>query len=148
MFCMKFNALGSFFSFNPFPHIDAFWHLWSRRLLKTMWQKKKLLKTSNFSFSHPYLWKIVMFLSKYWSRLLQICCMWESVIPLFSPTYIKSAADDFEEKSLISLYPLPMYRRFLTPLQQTTLVNTDKRRNCSKQAISSFATMFSTLFRN
>ena len=35
-----------------FPHIDAFWCLWSRRLLKTLWQKKKLLMMSNFSFSH------------------------------------------------------------------------------------------------
>ena len=33
---------------NPFPHIDAFWRLCSRQLLKTLWQKKKLLKTSSF----------------------------------------------------------------------------------------------------
>ena len=30
--------------FNPFPHVDAFWRICSRRLLKTLWQKEKLLK--------------------------------------------------------------------------------------------------------
>ena len=29
---------------------DAFWRICSRQLLKTLWQKKKLLKTSNLSF--------------------------------------------------------------------------------------------------
>ena len=39
-------------SFNPFPYIDAFWHLCNRRLLKLLWQKKKLLMMSNFSICH------------------------------------------------------------------------------------------------
>ena len=30
--------------------IDAFWNLWSRQLLKTLWQKEKLLIMSNNSF--------------------------------------------------------------------------------------------------
>ena len=38
--------------FNPISPIDAFWHICSRWLLKTSWQKKKLLKTSNFFFCH------------------------------------------------------------------------------------------------
>ena len=37
---------------NSFPHTDAFWHLCSRWLLKTLWQKKKLLKTSKFLFRY------------------------------------------------------------------------------------------------
>ena len=37
---------------NPFPHNDNFWHLWETSLLKTLWEKEKLLVTSNFSFSH------------------------------------------------------------------------------------------------
>ena len=46
------------------------------------------------------------------------------------------------------LQPSPSYRRFLTPLQQTTFwKHTDKRRNCSKRAISPFATMFSNFSR-
>ena len=38
--------------FNPFPHNDTFWHPWETSLLKTQWEKEKLLVTSNFSFSH------------------------------------------------------------------------------------------------
>ena len=37
---------------NPFPHNDTFWHLWETSLLKTLWEKEKLLVTSHFSFSH------------------------------------------------------------------------------------------------
>ena len=37
---------------NPFPHNDSFWHPWKTSLLKTLWEKEKLLVTSNFSFSH------------------------------------------------------------------------------------------------
>ena len=39
-------------SFNPFPHNDTFWRPWETSLLKTLWEKEKLLITSNFSFSH------------------------------------------------------------------------------------------------
>ena len=39
-------------SVNPFPHNDTFWHPWETSLLKTPWEKEKLLVTSNFSFSH------------------------------------------------------------------------------------------------
>ena len=37
---------------NPFPHSDTFWCPWETSLLKTLWEKEKLLVTSNFSFSH------------------------------------------------------------------------------------------------
>ena len=37
---------------SPNKHVDAFWHLCSRWLLKTLWQKEKLLLTCNFSFCH------------------------------------------------------------------------------------------------
>ena len=40
--------------FNPFPHNDTFWHPWETSLLKTLWEKEKLLVTSNFSFSHSF----------------------------------------------------------------------------------------------
>ena len=36
---------------NPFPHNDNFWRPWETSLLKTLWEKEKLLVTSNFSFS-------------------------------------------------------------------------------------------------
>ena len=28
-------------SINPFPHTNTFWRIWSRQLLKSLWQKKK-----------------------------------------------------------------------------------------------------------
>ena len=37
---------------NPFPNKPRFLRLCSTSLLKTLWEKKKLLVTSNFSFSH------------------------------------------------------------------------------------------------
>ena len=39
-------------SLNPFPNIPRFLHVSSTSLLKTLWEKEKLLVTSNFSFSH------------------------------------------------------------------------------------------------
>ena len=35
---------------NPFPNKPLFWHVCSTSLLKTLWEKEKLLVTSNFSF--------------------------------------------------------------------------------------------------
>ena len=37
---------------NPFPNKPWFLHVCSASLLKTLWEKEKLLVTSNFSFSH------------------------------------------------------------------------------------------------
>ena len=37
---------------NPFPNKPWFLHVCTYSLLKTLWEKEKLLKTSNFSFSH------------------------------------------------------------------------------------------------
>ena len=43
---------GSFFSGSSFPNKPWFLHVCSTSLLKTLWEKEKLLVTSNFSFSH------------------------------------------------------------------------------------------------
>ena len=37
-------------SFNPFPNKPWFLRVYSTNLLKTLWEKEKLLVTSNFSF--------------------------------------------------------------------------------------------------
>ena len=42
----------SAFTINPFPYKPWFLHVCSTSLLKTQWEKEKLLVTSNFSFSH------------------------------------------------------------------------------------------------
>ena len=43
---------------NPFPHNDTFSHPWETSLLKTLWEKEKLLVTSNFSFSYSVFYSI------------------------------------------------------------------------------------------
>ena len=49
----KFDENGWKF-FNPLPHNNTFWRLWETSLLKTLWEKEKLLVTSNFSFSQVF----------------------------------------------------------------------------------------------
>ena len=47
--CIYHNSHFRFMRFNPFPLADAFQRICSRRLLKTLMQKVKLLMMSNFS---------------------------------------------------------------------------------------------------
>ena len=44
------------FCLNPFPDKPWFLHVCSTNLLKTLWEKEKLLLMSNFSFSHSVLY--------------------------------------------------------------------------------------------
>ena len=44
---------------NPFPNKPWLLSVCNRSLLKTLWEKKKLLVTSNFSFSHNVFYTIV-----------------------------------------------------------------------------------------
>ena len=46
----KTIILRAAFGFNPFPNNPWLLHVCRTSLLKTLWEKKKLLKTSNFSF--------------------------------------------------------------------------------------------------
>ena len=47
-----FYLFNIFNSFNPFPNKPWFLRVCRTSLLKTLWEKEKLLVTSNFSFSH------------------------------------------------------------------------------------------------
>ena len=71
--------LQELYSFNPFPHNDTFWRPWEKSLLKTLWEKEKLLVMSNFSFSHsvfyPFGWLSVIFV-KIWNCRLQTLSVW------------------------------------------------------------------------
>ena len=77
---------------NPFPHIDAFWRLCSRRLFKNIVTKEEIahkraippFDTMFSTFSHrlSIQLEIYYFWTKYvQSRLLQNCCMRERVKP-------------------------------------------------------------------
>ena len=48
----------NFCCLNPFLHRYSFCHIYNRQLLKTLWEKEKLLETSNFSFSHNVFYSI------------------------------------------------------------------------------------------
>ena len=49
---MKMFHVGLFPQFNPFQNKPGFLRVCSTSVLKTLWEKEKLLVTSNFSFSH------------------------------------------------------------------------------------------------
>ena len=48
----RVNPLPNNINFNPLLHKYSFYHINNRLLLKTLWEKKKLLVMSNFSFSY------------------------------------------------------------------------------------------------
>ena len=48
--------------FNPFPNKPCFLRVCSTSHLKTLWEKEKLLITSNFSFSHSVFYLVEDFL--------------------------------------------------------------------------------------
>ena len=48
----NWHRLCAIFFFNPLPHNDTFWYIKDILLWKTLWEKEKLLVTSNFSFFH------------------------------------------------------------------------------------------------
>ena len=79
---------------NPSKHIDTFWCICSRRLLKTLCQKKKLLKTSNFSFCHNvfnlfFLVIIQSFLKKNYDQFLHFATMFSILLKkTFLITYV------------------------------------------------------------
>ena len=63
--------------FNPFLLADAFWRIHSRRILKTVWQKEQFLPLPQ-SF-HRYSMFSILLPKCFQSRLLHICCMWDSL---------------------------------------------------------------------
>ena len=67
---------------NPFPHNDTFWRPWETSLLKTLWEKEKLLVTSNFSFSHSVFYplgELCCHFHQIWNCRLQTLSVWESL---------------------------------------------------------------------
>ena len=67
--------------FNPLPNKPWFLqcHVCSTRLWETLWEKEKLLVTSNFSFSHSvfYLFEELCHSHQIWNCLLQTLWVWK-----------------------------------------------------------------------
>ena len=69
------------FRFNPFPNKLWFLRVCSTSLLKTLWEKEKLLVTSNFSFSHsvfyPFAKLSAIFIS--FEIVVQTLSVWKTI---------------------------------------------------------------------
>ena len=72
------------FCLNPFPNKPWFLHVCRKSLLKTLWEKAKLLVTGNFSFSRIVflsVWGTFCHLDRTWNCLLQtLFSLVESII--------------------------------------------------------------------
>ena len=68
-------------SFNLFPNKPWSLRVCSKSLLKTLWEKEKLLITSNFSFSQWLLpvWKTFCHFHQTWNCRLQTISVWKSL---------------------------------------------------------------------
>ena len=68
-------------SMNPFPSKPLFLSVYSRNLLKTIWEKEKLLVMSNFSFSQCFLpiWRTFHHFRQTQNCRLQNLSVWKSL---------------------------------------------------------------------
>ena len=67
---------------NRLLHRYSFQHISNRQLLKTLWEKKKLLVTSNFFFSHNVFYsigKLYSYLSIFLTSYLDFLLNWKSL---------------------------------------------------------------------
>ena len=70
------------FYFNPFPNKPWFLHVLSTSLLKTLWEKEKLLVMSNFTFSPQCflpVWRTFCHFHQGWNCRLQTLSVWKSL---------------------------------------------------------------------
>ena len=74
--CKTALAIKQWHGVNPFPHNDTFWRPWETSLLKTLWEKEKLLVTSNFSFSHSVFLPV-------WITFFHFCQIWNCRLQIF-----------------------------------------------------------------
>ena len=73
-------------SVNPFPNKPLFLRVCSTSHLKTLWKKKKLLVTSNFSFSNSVFYSLGEFFVIF-NCLLETLCVWKSLNLSFGKAY-------------------------------------------------------------
>ena len=85
IFCMSKDNPTFWFSLlvNPFPHKDTFWRPWETSLLKTLWEKEKLLITSNFSFTHRVFYQFRELFAIYIKFKIVVCRLFQ-----FGPVWL------------------------------------------------------------
>ena len=102
-------------SVNPLLHKYLFWRINNRQLLKTLWEKKKLLVTSNFSFSHNVFYSIRQLypICPYFWHNIFICCwigrvqnwLWGKGLNVIDWVSLTKFNDKAEEKEQSKIRP-------------------------------------------
>ena len=97
--------------FNPFPNKPWFLHVYSKSLFKKLWEKEKLLVTSNFSFSHSVFLQVLRTLP-----FQPIPTQWRHLTPLgnkpFENTVGKGEIARYEQFLLFPQCFLPIWITF------------------------------------
>ena len=85
---------------NPFPNKPWFLRVCSTSLLKTLWEKEKLLVTSNFSFSHSVFYPFKELSANFIKLKIVICKLFQfgSVRNLLFGKGLKYVLADFSSK--------------------------------------------------
>ena len=89
---------------NPFPNKPWFLRACSTSLLKTRWEKEKLLTTSNFSFSHSVfylLWELSAFFIKFEivvCKLFEFGTVWNLLFGKGLNSLLLERSDDLSNK--------------------------------------------------
>ena len=117
-------------SFNPFPNKPCFLRVSSTSLLKTLWEKKKLLVTSNFFFSQGFflpVWRNFGHFHQIRNYRLQTpfsleetkCVVWHRVNQLKSGPVIVSNSNPAGKGLRSSTRTLPFDKNGLNPFPNT-----------------------------
>ena len=62
---------------NSFPNYPLFSHVCSTTILKTLWEKEKLLMTSNFSFSHSVFYPVIELFAVFIKFRIVVCKLFQ-----------------------------------------------------------------------
>ena len=101
--------VGRYWDLNPLLHRYSFWPINNRQLLKTLWEKEKLLVTSNFSFSHNVFYSI-----RYCIPFFHIL----DIVSLCSEFRYKQWQNTFETGSKVTLYNDIFTRVYSKPIDR------------------------------
>ena len=118
----------------------------STSLLKTLWEKEKLLMTSSFSFSHsvfyPF-WRTFCHFHKTQNCRLQTLSVWKSLkfVVRKRVKHVGTHSNDSCNHFELTLYSIDTH--FDPSTTESFLKHCGKRRNCSLRAISPFPTVLS-----
>ena len=71
------KQLQDYLHINPFPNKPCFLSVCSKSLIKTLWEKEKLLVTSNFSFSYTILFPFGELFAIFIKLKIVVCKLFE-----------------------------------------------------------------------